>query len=374
MPTITTLSSLLASVGAVTLTPTIDVLWCPDGTGDVRTWDEVMTVVRGVRKPVTIWVKLGAGNYSIPSSSTPYEMKHSTLRQSMLGAYVIVEMAAGAVLRNLGSVQSCGLRVRPAGSAALEFDPPIAGAPAVFMLGLNGIIENAGSSAAIEIPDDGAFVLNSLGSAGVSAASTAALINFNGTPSLALIAIGGETSPTFPADSITGGGAANLIILHDGTAPEFPNFTSFAGTVLNVPSGVVGGAGPQAYRPVGGFNPSPHVGCDYFNTDSGGPEWWDGATWIAGSGGGAVNSVGGTAPIASTGGANPVISIAAATTADAGSLSAADKTKLDHLLLSGNTASRPLTPVLGEMYFDTDLGLAIWWNGAAWVSAAGLPA
>jgi hypothetical protein len=26
----------------------------------------------------------------------------------------------------------------------------------------------------------------------------------------------------------------------------------------------------------------------------------------------------------------------------------------------------------GQMYFDTTLGIPIWWNGAAWVNSAGL--
>lgn len=47
------------------------------------------------------------------------------------------------------------------------------------------------------------------------------------------------------------------------------------------------------------------------------------------AGGAAVSSVSGTAPIVSSGGATPAISITAATTSAAGSMSAADKTKLD---------------------------------------------
>lgn len=47
------------------------------------------------------------------------------------------------------------------------------------------------------------------------------------------------------------------------------------------------------------------------------------------SSGGGVTEVSGTAPIASSGGATPAISIAAATTSDPGSMSAVDKTKLD---------------------------------------------
>ncbi len=57
------------------------------------------------------------------------------------------------------------------------------------------------------------------------------------------------------------------------------------------------------------------------------------ATWKAsaesGGGGGGVTAVTGTAPIASSGGTTPDISIAEATTSAAGALSSADKTKLD---------------------------------------------
>lgn len=37
----------------------------------------------------------------------------------------------------------------------------------------------------------------------------------------------------------------------------------------------------------------------------------------------------------------------------------------------GETAARPLSPLTYEMYFDTDLGLPIWYDGADWVDATG---
>jgi hypothetical protein len=40
-------------------------------------------------------------------------------------------------------------------------------------------------------------------------------------------------------------------------------------------------------------------------------------------------------------------------------------------LNGGATADRPLEPLLFEMYFDTDLGLPVWWNGTDWVDATG---
>lgn len=40
--------------------------------------------------------------------------------------------------------------------------------------------------------------------------------------------------------------------------------------------------------------------------------------------------------------------------------------------LDGTTAARPTTVPLGLMYFDTTLGIPIWWNGTAWVNASGV--
>lgn len=39
----------------------------------------------------------------------------------------------------------------------------------------------------------------------------------------------------------------------------------------------------------------------------------------------------------------------------------------------GSTADRPdpQTIVLGYMYFDTDLGFPIWWDGSKWIDAMG---
>ncbi len=61
------------------------------------------------------------------------------------------------------------------------------------------------------------------------------------------------------------------------------------------------------------------------------------AGYLGGGGGGGVSSVGGTPPIASTGGTTPTISISAASGASAGSMSAADFTKLAGIA-SGATA------------------------------------
>lgn len=45
------------------------------------------------------------------------------------------------------------------------------------------------------------------------------------------------------------------------------------------------------------------------------------------------------------------------------------------LTQSGETVKRPTSPAslmwVGRTYFDTDLGLPIWWNGSDWIDAQG---
>lgn len=40
---------------------------------------------------------------------------------------------------------------------------------------------------------------------------------------------------------------------------------------------------------------------------------------------------------------------------------------------AGTTAARPATPNIGQMYFDTTLGIPVWYNSTAWVDATGTP-
>lgn len=78
---------------------------------------------------------------------------------------------------------------------------------------------------------------------------------------------------------------------------------------------------------------------------------WDTATskWIAEAGGaGGVTSVSGTAPITSSGGATPAIGITAATSGAAGSMSAADKSKLDGIE-AGATADQSAAEILAAV-------------------------
>jgi hypothetical protein len=37
----------------------------------------------------------------------------------------------------------------------------------------------------------------------------------------------------------------------------------------------------------------------------------------------------------------------------------------------GATATRPTTTLIGTVFFDSTLGIPIWWNGTGWVNASG---
>lgn len=42
---------------------------------------------------------------------------------------------------------------------------------------------------------------------------------------------------------------------------------------------------------------------------------------------------------------------------------------------AGSSDKRPdRRMVIGQMYFDTDLGRPVWWDGSAWVDSGGAPA
>lgn len=55
----------------------------------------------------------------------------------------------------------------------------------------------------------------------------------------------------------------------------------------------------------------------------------------------------------------------------AGGASLNQVTRINQLNWSGATGDRPPSPYIGQPYFDTTIGLPIWWNGANWINAAG---
>jgi hypothetical protein len=103
----------------------------------------------------------------------------------------------------------------------------------------------------------------------------------------------------------------------------------------------------------------------------------DAEAFLAGQGitppplGAGVQSVAGSPPITSTGGQHPVIGITPATEIAAGSMSAADKTKLDGLTggsnIFGAFATRPATAPVGSQFVTSDGPVDFVWNGTVWM-------
>lgn len=44
-----------------------------------------------------------------------------------------------------------------------------------------------------------------------------------------------------------------------------------------------------------------------------------------------------------------------------------------YVTANGATGNRPGSPVVGQFYFDTTLGIPIWYEGPTWVNASGTP-
>lgn len=40
---------------------------------------------------------------------------------------------------------------------------------------------------------------------------------------------------------------------------------------------------------------------------------------------------------------------------------------------NGTTANRPPSPIIGQYYLDTTLGVPVWWNGTNWINSVGTP-
>ena len=84
---------------------------------------------------------------------------------------------------------------------------------------------------------------------------------------------------------------------------------------------------------------SPVEGLVYYDTGTHQFYFYNGTTWVSGGSPSTVTDVTGTAPIVSSGGSTPAISITAATTSNPGSMSAADKTKLDAATASATNST-----------------------------------
>ena len=172
------------------------------------------------------------------------------------------------------------------------------------------------------------------------------------------------------------------------TGPGGPVTTTFCIYSRTIGGKRVGAAGEEregstSFGWITILNPIIRVGASYLYYDDTLQAPASGSNTIQGvidylkTHGGGVTSVTGTAPIGSTGGTTPVISIAPATDLAAGSMSAADKTKLDGITAGAAVASvsgsSPIassggtTPTISFSIAGQAQGDVIYFDGANWV-------
>lgn len=140
--------------------------------------------------------------------------------------------------------------------------------------------------------------------------------------------------------------------------------------VQNYMSGLTG-SGPTSARPTNDL----WVGQPFFDTTLNAPVYWNGSAWVTASPSGGVTAVTGTAPISSSGGTTPNISISQAGASTNGYLSSTDwntfNSKQNTLPAANATTSGYLTSTDWNI-FNNKLSnpLAITKNGSAFSPAA----
>jgi hypothetical protein len=108
-------------------------------------------------------------------------------------------------------------------------------------------------------------------------------------------------------------------------------------------------------------------GANFYETNTLDEYILTGGAWVKLGVSGTVTSVTGTAPIVSSGGVTPALSISAATTSAAGSMSSSDKTKLDGIA-SGATAITNLDSLSDVVVASPTSGQVLKYNGTNWVN------
>ena len=130
--------------------------------------------------------------------------------------------------------------------------------------------------------------------------------------------------------------AQSVGINSDGTAPA-------TSAMLDVKSSTKGFLAPRVASTANVTSPVEGL-LVYQTGGTAGFYYYTGSAWTligTGSGNGTLTDVTGTAPVVSSGGTTPAISITAASTGAAGSMSAADKTKLDGIATAANNYTHP---------------------------------
>lgn len=287
-------------------------VWRPDGAGDVKTWVEVMVAIGASKGPLTVFCpQIGPPPlpvYVIPpgagSPSVIYDTKGSQI-VAPRGPHdaIPMQLQRGATLLNLSRLAG-GVRLQAnkfvGDPPGLTFTTPDPGIAPNFVVDDGAEIKNLANATAPLLDVTNAtnefyLVFNQLGNADVEPGGFPTVFAEAGSILNIVVLSGGLSLDTIQRRGWIGsaiGAVENWI--HDGTMafpftpPDFWDNSGAGyhpqnlGTLVNQPTGCVGGMGPTANRPVfqGGGNPG--FGCMYFDTTLAGgnppgkPIWFNG--------------------------------------------------------------------------------------------------
>lgn len=252
------------------------VWWRPDGTGDAVTWAEVLALVDG-RPDATIYAdQVGDGVYNITTGPAAL---HGANFMSPLGSFIVITVADGAVLDELGGVFSTTLAFASTVLPPLTFSTAVESA--VVRVYGEGQLSNSGPAPLAVVDGSSAapvlaFILELGGF--LSGGPTALIANVINVGACIVTVLGNQPNIVPLTDGSIGGDAGSFAqIVQDGSLP-----TPIPTTVLPLPGfsnlaiATDGGAGPTSFRPSGNIP----LGCRYYNTDTSTQEFWNGSAWI----------------------------------------------------------------------------------------------
>lgn len=274
--------------------------WSPSGRGDARLWEQVAPLVASSTVPPRIWLDDGTP----PAPPVTYSVNASIdMRNGVFAAMDlpqdqrILRIEDGSVLRNMGA-QIFGIHSFAGGmkiqffatgpDAPIQWDTPLNSGPWALSLS-SAYVENLGTTAVIKMPavsipfPDVLLVL--VCEANTTLGPGSAPIVELGTGANVILALPGQVVGGGIDNGWASGDASNKIgIISDGF--DFSVVAAWSAViagavVVNVPIGLDGGSGPDAYRPSPLFGPI-KVGTNYFSTSIVPPRpiYWDGAQWV----------------------------------------------------------------------------------------------
>jgi len=254
------------------------ITWSPGGYGQARTWDEVYAAILAALSAGSLLTVIGdRRDNSEPQLRIPpgqWLLGSTSITSKRFGNPAIntLYISDGAVLVDPGGVFKSVEIVAEGTAPVFAFTNVTNNNPPVFVLDTGGVGRNDGTAPCYVVPPGQTGVLALL-AAGIEPGLNGAPVMSMGVGSTIILRLTNGVQVLDP-NVISGPPGSTMIVSHDGTV-RFPlTFPSMFGTVINEPLGIVGGAGPTSFRPA-----NPCTGCQYFNTNLGFYEAWNGA-WM----------------------------------------------------------------------------------------------